>query len=84
MDCWTMEIINEDTGMPYGVELTTALPPYYYMVMMQGGNYPGSFIPPIPEAAANQYPSVQVSFTASLDGEFYYICQYPSHAAKGM
>ena len=80
----TMEIINEDTGMTHGVELTTAPPPYYYMVMMQGGVYPGSFIPPIPEAAGNQYPSAQVSFTASLAGEFYYICQYPGHAAKGM
>lgn len=80
----TMELINEDTGMPHGVELTTSPPPYYYMTMMQGGVYPGSFITPILEAAANQYPSTQVSFTASDSGDFYYICQYPGHAAKGM
>lgn len=80
----TLELINEDTGMPHGVEVTTASPPYYFMTMMQGGVYPGSFIPPIPEAANNQYPSAQISFTASTTGQFYYICQYPGHAAKGM
>ncbi|WP_139024204.1 plastocyanin/azurin family copper-binding protein [Desulfosporosinus sp. OT] len=80
----TMELINEDTGMPHGVELTTAPPPYYYMAMMQGGVYPGSFLPTIPEASTNQYPSAQVSFTTSDSGQFYYICQYPGHAAKGM
>lgn len=80
----TMELINEDTGTPHGVELTAAPPPYNYMAMMQGGVYQGSFIPPIPKAATNQYPSAQVSFTASDNGEYYYICQYPGHAAKGM
>ncbi|WP_088189165.1 hypothetical protein [Desulfosporosinus sp. FKA] len=80
----TLEIINEDKGMPHGVELTTAAPPYAYMPMMQGATYPGSFIPPVPESANNQYPSAQVSFSASQTGEFYYICQYPGHAAKGM
>lgn len=80
----TMEIINEDEGMPHGFEITNATPPYAYMSMMQGAIYPGSFIPPIPEAASNQYPSAQVSFTASQSGRFYYICQYPGHAEKGM
>lgn len=80
----TMEIINEDEGMPHGFEITNATPPYAYMSMMQGAIHPGSFIPPIPEAASNQYPSAQVSFTASQSGSFYYICQYPGHAEKGM
>jgi len=80
----TMEIINEDEGMSHGVEITTATPPYAYMNMMQGGIYPGAFIQPIPEAASNQYPVSQASFTASQAGEFYYLCQYPGHAEKGM
>jgi len=80
----TMELINEDNGMPHGVELTNAQPPYAYMSMMQGGVYPDTIINPIPEAGTNQYPSAQVTFAASYAGEFYYICQYPGHAAKGM
>ncbi|MGC7873204.1 hypothetical protein ACPUYX_16975 [Desulfosporosinus sp. SYSU MS00001] len=80
----TLEIINEDTGMPHGVELTTAAPPYAYMPMMQGTIYPGGFIPPVPESSNNQFPSALISFSASQTGEFYYICQYPGHAAKGM
>jgi len=80
----TMEIINEDEGMPHGVEITAATPPYAYMSMMQGGIYPGAFIQPISKAASNQYPAGQVSFAASNVGEFYYLCQYPGHAEKGM
>ena len=81
----TMEIINKDEGMSHGVEITTATPPYTYMSMMQGGGiYPGASIQPIPKAASNQYPASQVSFAVSNVGEFYYLCQYPGHAANGM
>lgn len=80
----TMQLINEDKGMPHGVEITNAQPPYAYMLMMQGAAYPDSVINPIPEAARSQYPSAQVTFKAGYAGEFYYICQYPGHAAKGM
>jgi len=80
----TMELINEDKGMPHGVEITNAQPPYAYMLMMQGAVYPDSVINPIPEAATKQYPSAQVTFKAGYAGEFCYICQYPGHAAKGM
>ena len=54
------------------------------MSMMQGQVYSGAFIQPIAEVVTNQYQSAQVSFTAGYAGEFYYICQYPGHAAKGM
>ena len=80
----TMEFINEDTGMPHGVEITSATPPYVYMSMMQGGIYPGAFIHPIPVAVSNKYPVAQISFTAGQAGNFYYLCQYPGHAEKGM
>lgn len=79
-----VELVNEDTGMPHGFEITQARPPYAYMSMMQGGIYPGSFIAPIPAANEDQYPMATTAFTASQSGEYNYICQYPGHAAQGM
>ncbi|VBB08901.1 type-1 copper (blue) proteins signature [Lucifera butyrica] len=80
----TLEMINEDEGMPHGVEITSAAPPYDYMSMMQGGVYPGSFIHPVQEASSDQYPTATISFVADQAGTYYYICQYPGHAEKGM
>lgn len=80
----TFELINEDTGMPHGIEVTSAQPPYEYMSMMQGTIYPGTFIPPIPAASKDAYPVDTSSFTASQSGTFHYICEYPGHASKGM
>lgn len=80
----TIELINEDKGMPHGIEITNAQPPYPFMSMMNGGIYPGSFIHPIPEASDDQYPEDITTFTADESGAFYYICQYPGHAANGM
>lgn len=79
-----VEVINMDSGMPHGIEITTQGPPYAYMSMMQGGIYPGSFISPLPEAQKNTYPMATTSFTASQKGAFYYLCQVPGHAEKGM
>ena len=80
----TLELVNEDTGMPHGIEVTSAQPPYGVMSMMQGGIYPGAFIHPIPAASKDAYPVATTSFTASQAGTFHYICEYPGHAAKGM
>lgn len=80
----TVEFVNADEGMPHAFEVTNAAPPYDYMSMMDGGIYPGSLIGALPEAQNNQYPTVQTSFKADQAGTFYYICQYPGHAAKGM
>ncbi len=80
----TLELINEDTDMPHGIEVTDAQPPYWYMTMMQGGIYPGTFIPPIPEASSDSYPAASTTFTANQTGAFEYICEYPGHAAEGM
>lgn len=79
----TMEIINEDNGMPHGVVITSANPPYASTVMMQW-IYPGTSISPIPEASSGGYPATQASFVASEAGTYYYLCQYPGHAAVGM
>ncbi len=80
----SFELINEDTGMPHGVEITSAQPPYGYMSMMQGGIYPGAFIHPIAAADKHGDPVLTATFTANQTGTFYYICEYPGHAAKGM
>ncbi len=80
----TLELINEDTDMPHGIEVTSASPPFSFMSMMQGGIYPDTFIHPIPAASKNLYPVATTTFKASQSGTFHYICQYPGHAAEGM
>lgn len=80
----TLELVNADEGMPHAFEITTAAPPYYYMTMMSGGVYPGSYIRTLPVANADKYPVAEVAFQADTAGTFYYICQYPGHAAEGM
>jgi hypothetical protein len=51
---------------------------------VQGGVYPGSFINPIPNSVNGNFYAASTSFTANYHGGFYYICQYPGHASKGM
>lgn len=80
----TFQLINEDTGMPHGVEITSAKPPFAYMSMMQGGIYSGSFIHPILAATNAGDPTLSTTFTASQAGTFTYLCQYPGHAQQGM
>lgn len=80
----TLELINEDEDVSHALEITSAAPPYGYMSMMQGGVYPGSYINPIPSSANGKFYSASSSFITNYDGSFYYICQYPGHAAQGM
>lgn len=80
----TLELINGDEDVPHAVEITNAAPPYAYTTMMQGEIYPGSFVGNIPPSSNGKSYAASTSFTASYEGEFYYICQYPSHAAEGM
>ena len=80
----SLELVNEDTGMPHGIEVTSAHPPYRFMSMMQGDIYPGSFIHPISASRKDVYPVATTTFAASQSGTFNYICEYPGHAAKGM
>lgn len=80
----TVEFVNEDEGMPHAFEITSAAPPYDYMSMMDGDVYPGSVIGTLPEAPNGQYAMATTTFRANQVGTFYYICQYPGHAQKGM
>lgn len=80
----SLEMVNEDEGMPHGVEITNAAPPYAYMPMMQGGIYDNSFVSPLPAASNDNYPAAVTTFTTDANGTFHYICQYLGHASKGM
>lgn len=80
----TLNFINEDEGMLHGIEVITSPPPYAYMSMMQGPIYPGAYVPVIPQAEDGNYPNASATFVASQSGTYYYICQVPGHAAKGM
>lgn len=80
----TFKVINMDLGMPHGIEVTSSTPPYGYMSMMRGNIYSGSFITPLPDAQQGKYPMASTSFTATQTGNFYYLCQVPGHAEKGM
>lgn len=79
-----LELINADEGMPHGIEITNAAPPYGQMSMMQGGIIKGAIISPLPAAQNGTYTASQISFQSDQSGQYYYICQYPGHAAKGM
>jgi rusticyanin len=80
----SLEIVNEDVGIPHGIEITSAAPPFAYMSMMQGNVYANSIVSPLPAATKDNYPSAVTNFTTSESGTFYYLCEYPSHAATGM
>ncbi|EST11537.1 plastocyanin/azurin family copper-binding protein [Sporolactobacillus laevolacticus] len=80
----TTEFVNEDADMPHAFEITNAAPPYGYMSMMDGGVYPGSVLRTLPKASNGHYAMATTTFQASQPGTFYYICQYPGHAQKGM
>ncbi|MDD9150260.1 MULTISPECIES: plastocyanin/azurin family copper-binding protein [unclassified Sporolactobacillus] len=80
----TLQFDNQDKDVPHGFEVTTAVPPYDQMAMMDGAAVGNSIIPPLPEAHNQQYPVGQTAFRFNRPGQYYYICQYPGHAAKGM
>lgn len=80
----TVKFVNEDGDVPHAFEITNAVPPYDYMSMMDGGIYPGSVIRALPKTSGSHYAMATTTFQASQLGTFYYICQYPGHAQKGM
>ncbi|GGL57388.1 multicopper oxidase domain-containing protein [Sporolactobacillus putidus] len=80
----TLQFDNQDEDVPHGFEVTTAAPPYDRMAMMDGAAVTNAIIPPLPKAHNQQYPVRQTTFQINQPGQYYYICQYPGHAAKGM
>lgn len=82
----TVYLVNMDDDMYHGVVITSGAPPYFYMgtMMFDGPAFASSYIPPLPEERNGEYPESFMTFTASVPGTFYYICQVMGHASKGM
>lgn len=80
----TLELINADDGMPHGVLIAPTPPPYSFMGTMMVGTYASAIIPVIPAATATGYPTATAAFVTTQLGTYFYLCQYPGHAEKGM
>ena len=86
----TIRLINMDYGadMPHGLVVTNTPPPYPYMTMPMMGGATGG-IPPLAarstvDVHAAQYQAGSARFHTVTAGTYYYLCQVPGHAQKGM
>ncbi len=81
-----VQLINADDDMYHGIVITNGAPPYFYMgtMMFDRPAFSGSYIPPLAEEKEGKFPSSSMTFTTSISGTFYYICQVMGHASKGM
>jgi rusticyanin len=82
----TIQFVNLDDDMYHGIMITSNSPPYTFMqnMMFETTPFNNSIIRPIPSAKENKYPSSSTTFITDNAGIFYYICQVPGHASKGM
>ncbi len=81
----TVQLINADADTPHGWLLSAAQPPFGTMAMMDAPEaFAGSFAMPVPRATAAGMPAETITFTASQEGQFSYLCPVMGHAAQGM
>jgi hypothetical protein len=80
----TLQFANQDKDGPHGIEVTLAPPPYNRMAMMDGPAIHGAFVSSLPAARNDTDPVAQTVFQIRQPGRYYYLCQYPGHAADGM
>ena len=85
-----IRLINMDYGadMPHGLVVTSTPPPYPFMTMPMMGGATGG-IPPLAARSATdvqaaQYQAGSARFRTTTAGTYYYLCQVPGHAQKGM
>ena len=86
-----LNLVNMDYGhdMEHGVVMSAAPPPYGGYAMMLSGPGLARIAPPIPwrsseDLAKSSYAGAGTTFIAPPPGIYWYICQTPGHAAKGM
>lgn len=86
-----LNLVNMDYGsdMEHGVVVSPAAPPYGDYAMMQTGPGLARIAPPIPwrsadDLAQSSFAEAGTAFNAHQVGVYWYICQTPGHAAKGM
>ncbi len=81
----TIELVNKDDDMYHAIMITKTPPPYNNMPMMMGSiAFRGAMIRPIPKKSDSGYYMDRTTFSPTTTGTYYYICQIPNHAAKGM
>jgi rusticyanin len=83
----TVDFFNADTDQKtlHGWRLTTTRPPYPHNVLtVTTLAFPGAVAVPIHGETAHKWLAETLHFTASRAGTYYYMCQVPGHAQKGM
>jgi len=73
-------------GMAHGLIITRLPPPYPYMGTMMAAT---GGIPPLAPRSSDSlqnasYAAGTAHFRATTPGTYYYLCQVPGHAQKGM
>ncbi|KFE36548.1 hypothetical protein DW2_00280 [Thioclava atlantica] len=86
-----LNLVNMDYGsdMEHGVGVSPAAPPYGAYAMMQTGPGLARIAPPIPWRSAEDpgkadYAEAGTTFVVRRPGVYWYVCQTPGHAAKGI
>lgn len=84
----TLNLVNMDYGndMAHGIIITRLPPPYPYMGTMMAAT--GGIPPLYPRSSQDlqtaSYAAGTAHFRATTPGTYYYLCQVPGHAQKGM
>lgn len=78
----TVTLANADPDMYHNLDLTTRDPPYSSMPMMSHMNGPRTSM--LSPSEIGYYWVQDMRIAANSSGQFWYLCEYPDHAAVGM
>lgn len=78
----TVTLANADPDMYHNLDLTTRDPPYSSMPMMSHMNGPMTSM--LSPSEIGYYWIQDMRIAANSSGQFWYLCDYPDHAAVGM
>lgn len=77
-------IVNVDTDSDHNFVLSRVGPPYGYMGSMMNGNGFMTSMQYLPPVHSGNYAYLNLSYTFSNSGTYWYLCTYPGHAENGM